>query len=55
MQGEDSEQLFEVERIVGKKLEHGKVLYKIKWKQFTDEDCTWEVVSHLRYVPELIY
>jgi len=37
----------EVEAIVGKKTEKGKVLYNVKWKGFDDDDNTWEPLSNL--------
>eukprot|EP00274_Cyanoptyche_gloeocystis_P003088 CAMPEP_0196653890 /NCGR_PEP_ID=MMETSP1086-20130531/3545_1 /TAXON_ID=77921 /ORGANISM="Cyanoptyche gloeocystis , Strain SAG4.97" /LENGTH=653 /DNA_ID=CAMNT_0041985321 /DNA_START=100 /DNA_END=2061 /DNA_ORIENTATION=+ len=48
--------MFEVEAIVGKKIEvRGKrttIRYQVKWKD--TEDLTWEPTSHLRQVKDLI-
>lgn len=31
-----------------------KVLYKVKWQGYPESESTWEKVSHLRYVSELV-
>jgi len=36
---EDS--LYEVEEIIGKTRVKNKVLYKVKWKGYPIEQCTW--------------
>ena len=43
-----------VERIIGKKVMGKKVLYKVKWQGYPESESTWEKVSHLRYVSELV-
>ena len=43
-----------VERIIGKKVMGKKVLYRVKWQGYPESDSTWEKVSHLRYVSELV-
>jgi hypothetical protein len=39
--------IFEVEKIVSKKVEDGKTLYQIKWKGYSITDNTWEPIEHL--------
>jgi hypothetical protein len=46
--------MYEVEKIIGKRFINGKAMYRVKWKDYGVEESTWEAVSHLRYVQELI-
>ncbi|KAI6219967.1 Chromobox-like protein [Aphelenchoides besseyi] len=43
---------FEVESIVGKKIQRGKVLYEVKWKNYTD--TTWEPEKNCTSCPDAI-
>ena len=45
---------YEVERIVNRRLEGGRVLYKVKWNGFKDEESTWEPVEHLVGCQDLV-
>jgi len=38
---------FEVEKVIGKRIEKKSVQYFIKWKGYPDEDNTWEPIEHL--------
>ena len=49
-----STSLYEVEKIIGKKMFNGKPRYKVKWQGYPDTDCTWEVPSHLRHVRDMV-
>ena len=43
-----SEEEYEVEQIVNKRLRKGKAEYLVKWKGWDDpDDNTWEPVAHL--------
>ena len=43
-----SEEEYEVEKIVNKRLRKGKPEYLVKWKGWEDpDDNTWEPVAHL--------
>lgn len=49
------EEEYEVERIVDKKTEKGKVYYLIKWKSYSSDNNTWEPESDLlNQIPDLI-
>ena len=41
-----TEQRFEVEAILDKKIINGKEKFKVKWKGFSLDDCTWEPREH---------
>jgi hypothetical protein len=45
---------YEVEKIIGKKKEDGKVIYLVKWKNYSESQATWQEVSTLEYVKPLI-
>ena len=46
---------FEIERIVNVRIGKGaEPVYKIKWKNYGPDECTWEAESSLRNCPELI-
>jgi len=34
-------QVFEVEKIIEKKIEDGEVLYLVKWKNYSTSDNSW--------------
>ncbi len=48
-----TEEIFQVERIIKKKVENGKVYYYLKWIGYEESDNTWEPVDNLD-CPELI-
>lgn len=41
-----TEQRFEVEAILDKRIINGKEKFKVKWKGFSLDDCTWEPREH---------
>lgn len=49
----DSNDVFEVEKILNHKVSKGVTLYKLKWKGFPISECTWERESNLD-CPELL-
>ena len=54
VEGEEEKNEWEVEKIVGKKLTNRKVFYNVKWKDYPDEENTWEPLSNLASCPDLI-
>ena len=45
--GEISADEFIVERIIGKKIQHGKVKYQVKWDGYDTDEATWEPIENL--------
>ena len=42
-----------MEEVVGKRtFEDGTTQYKIKWKEFDEDHCTWEPPSHLEHAKQ---
>ena len=53
MDNDDSD-TYNVERILGKRKNHGKLEYLVKWEGFPDDQNTWEPIKHLSNVSHLI-
>lgn len=51
---QDDDVEYEVEEITGKKITKKGVFYKIKWKGYPISDSTWEPMSNLTNVADLI-
>lgn len=45
---------YEVEKIVQRRTEGGRVLYQVKWKGYREEESTWEPSEHLKGCQELV-
>ena len=45
---------YEVEDIIDKRSNKGKTEYLIKWKGYSKNESTWEPLSHLKYVKDVI-
>lgn len=46
---------YEVEEIVGKRtFEDGSVQYKVKWKEFDEDHCTWEPPDCLAHAQQAV-
>lgn len=50
----DGEGMFTVEKIIDKKKDGRRTLYLIKWEGFDEKDATWEPLSNLGNVKELV-
>ena len=44
---EEQEEIYEVEAILSKRMMDGEMHYKIKWKDYPLEECTYEPLSNL--------
>ena len=49
-----SQDYYEVEAIMGKKIMNGKTEFLVKWKGIPENESTWEPLSHLQNCEELI-
>lgn len=39
---EDNEEVYEVQRILAEESNGNEMLYLVRWKDYADEECTWE-------------
>ena len=46
---------YEVEDIIDKRINKGKPEYLIKWKGYSTNESTWEPLSHLKYVKDVVH
>ncbi|XP_067299754.1 M-phase phosphoprotein 8 isoform X2 [Pseudorasbora parva] len=44
---QEEEDVYEVERIIDMRMEEGVVLYRVRWKNYSSEEDTWEPEAHL--------
>jgi hypothetical protein len=51
---QQSEQFYEVEKILDRKKVKGKFQYLIKWKGYPLSESTWEPLSHLQYMKDSV-
>lgn len=54
-QSTEAGEMWEVERIAGKKTLAGETLYLLKWLGVPDEESTWEPLEHLAGCMELVH
>ena len=50
----DGSTYYIAEEIVGKKTVRGRVMYKVKWKDWPAWENSWQTLTDLKNVPELI-
>ncbi|XP_046701078.1 M-phase phosphoprotein 8 isoform X1 [Silurus meridionalis] len=51
---DEEEDVFEVERIIDMRVEDGEVLYRVRWKNYSSDDDTWEPKAHLEDCSEVL-
>ncbi|KAJ8350947.1 hypothetical protein SKAU_G00260770 [Synaphobranchus kaupii] len=51
---QDEEDVYEVERIIDMRTEEGEVLYRVRWKNYTSDEDTWEPEAHLEDCREVL-
>ncbi|EAL65955.1 chromo domain-containing protein [Dictyostelium discoideum AX4] len=51
---EEAGDVFEVEKILDKRVQHGRIQYSIRWKGFTADYDTWEDEDNVAGCPELV-
>lgn len=51
---EGGNEMWEVDRIIGKKIQKGKAFYKVLWEGFPETDYTWEPLENLENVLPLV-
>lgn len=49
-----AEDIYKVDKIVGKKVKNGKILYEVKWLGYTSDDNTWEPKENLDVTKGLV-
>ena len=45
---------YNVDKIITRKIKKGKKFYLIKWKGFSLEYCSWEPISHLNKILNIV-
>ncbi|KAF4087255.1 hypothetical protein AMELA_G00093430 [Ameiurus melas] len=51
---DEEEDVYEVERIIDMRVEEGEVLYRVRWKNYSSDDDTWEPKAHLEDCSEVL-
>ncbi|XP_023836911.1 M-phase phosphoprotein 8 isoform X3 [Salvelinus sp. IW2-2015] len=51
---DEVEDVYEVERIIDMRTEEGEVLYRVRWKNYSSDDDTWEPAAHLEDCREVL-
>ena len=51
---EEYEYEYEVENILSKKIKNGKTYYKVKWKNYSKEEASWEPEENLKNAPAIV-
>ena len=51
---EDGHDYYEVEHLMDRRKRGRRVEYLVKWAGYPDHDATWEPLSHLRHIPDLV-
>ncbi|KAJ8282202.1 hypothetical protein COCON_G00047210 [Conger conger] len=51
---DEEEDVYEVEKIIDMRAEEGEVLYRVRWKNYTSDEDTWEPEAHLEDCREVL-
>jgi len=51
----NGEPVYEVEKIIGKRMRCGETRYRVKWAGWPENECTWEPLENLQNVLDLVY
>uniref|UniRef100_A0A3B1KIL6 Chromo domain-containing protein n=1 Tax=Astyanax mexicanus TaxID=7994 RepID=A0A3B1KIL6_ASTMX len=51
---DEEEDVYEVERIIDMRVEDGEILYRVRWKNYSSDDDTWEPKAHLEDCTEVL-
>ncbi|XP_076119365.1 LOW QUALITY PROTEIN: M-phase phosphoprotein 8 [Alosa pseudoharengus] len=51
---DEEEDVYEVEKIIDMRVEEGEVLYRVRWKNYTSDEDTWEPEAHLEDCREVL-
>ncbi|EAL65937.1 chromo domain-containing protein [Dictyostelium discoideum AX4] len=51
---EEAEDVFEVEKILDKRVQHGRIQYNVRWIGFSSDYDTWEDEDNVAGCPELV-
>ncbi|XP_035265541.1 M-phase phosphoprotein 8-like isoform X1 [Anguilla anguilla] len=51
---DEEEDVYEVEKIIDMRTEEGEVLYRVRWKNYTSDEDTWEPEAHLEDCREVL-
>ncbi|GAA6094652.1 M-phase phosphoprotein 8 isoform X5 [Tachysurus ichikawai] len=51
---DEEEDVYEVERIIDMRVEDGEILYRVRWKNYSSDDDTWEPKAHLEDCSEVL-
>ncbi|XP_062861807.1 M-phase phosphoprotein 8 [Trichomycterus rosablanca] len=51
---DEEEDVYEVEKIIDMRVEEGEVLYRVRWKNYSSDDDTWEPRTHLEDCHEVL-
>ena len=49
-----NKELYEVDKIITRKIKKGKKFYLIKWEGYSIRYCSWEPLSHLNNILEMV-
>ncbi|XP_072542150.1 M-phase phosphoprotein 8 [Salminus brasiliensis] len=51
---DEEEDVYEVEKIIDMRVEDGEILYRVRWKNYSSDDDTWEPKAHLEDCSEVL-